>query len=145
MQRTWILCHFKSWSKRIWLSFLCLIHGPHNFMKWTDNAFRCWNLCFRSILLCFNPVSITHRADVNIHHVHGRWSFNSYISTKKELSRDFTWKMSFLHKICSVLHRCVNVRFLLFSFIVGAYIAEGSVFPDYLEVTTAVVVSVLSW
>ena len=37
--------------------FLCVIHGPQNCMK---IAFRCWNLWFGIILLCFNPVNTTH-------------------------------------------------------------------------------------
>ena len=36
--------------------FLCLIHGPQNCIKWIKNDFRCWNLCFRMILWCLNPV-----------------------------------------------------------------------------------------
>ena len=39
---------------------ICDIHGPQNCMKWMKSAFRCWNLCFRMILLCFNPVSTIH-------------------------------------------------------------------------------------
>ena len=40
--------------------FLCVIHGPKNRMKWMKSAFRCWNLCFCMILLCFNPVATIH-------------------------------------------------------------------------------------
>ena len=40
--------------------FLCVIHGPHNCMKWMKSAFRCWNLCFRMLLWCFNPIDTIH-------------------------------------------------------------------------------------
>ena len=42
------------------MSFLCVIHGPQNCIKWMKSAFRCWNLWFRMILLCLNPVNTTH-------------------------------------------------------------------------------------
>ena len=29
-------------------------------MKWMNNAFRCWSLCFRMILWCLNSVDTTH-------------------------------------------------------------------------------------
>ena len=53
-------CHFKTWPKCIWMSVLCVIHGPQNCMKWMKNVFRCWNLCFRMILWCFNTVDTIH-------------------------------------------------------------------------------------
>ena len=40
--------------------FLCVIHGPQWCMKWMNNASRCWNLCFCTILWCFNPIDTTH-------------------------------------------------------------------------------------
>ena len=40
--------------------FLCAIHGPQNCMKGMNSAFRCWNLCFRMLLWCFNPIDTIH-------------------------------------------------------------------------------------
>ena len=66
-KRKWYRCykqdlffHFKSRLKCIGMPFLCVIHGPQNYMKWMKIAFRCWNLWFCMILLCFNPVNTTH-------------------------------------------------------------------------------------
>ena len=42
------------------MSFLCVIHGPQNCMKWMKNAFRCWNLYFHMVVWCFNPVDTIH-------------------------------------------------------------------------------------
>ena len=38
------------------MSFLSVIHGPQNCMKWVKNDLRCCNLCFHMIVWCFNPV-----------------------------------------------------------------------------------------
>ena len=52
---------FKKLDLMYWnVIFLCLIHGPQNCMKWMKIAFRCWNLCFRIIVWCFNPVDTIH-------------------------------------------------------------------------------------
>ena len=40
--------------------FWCVIHGPQNCMKWMNNAFISWNLCFHMIVWCFNPVDTIH-------------------------------------------------------------------------------------
>ena len=40
--------------------FLCVIHGPQNCIKWSKNAFRCWNLCFHMIVWCFNSIDTIH-------------------------------------------------------------------------------------
>ena len=40
--------------------FLCVIHGPQNYMKWMRNDFRCWNLCFHMIVWCYNLVDTIH-------------------------------------------------------------------------------------
>ena len=60
MLLTRIFCHFKTWSKYLECNFLCVIHGPQNCMKWMRSACRCWNLCFHTILWCFNPVDTIH-------------------------------------------------------------------------------------
>ena len=60
LTRNFFFCHVKTWPKWIGMPFLCVIHIPQNCMKWIKSAFRCWNLCFRMILWCFNPVNTTH-------------------------------------------------------------------------------------
>ena len=47
---------FKLYLNALECHFLCVIHGPQNCMKWMKNAFRCWNLCFHTIVWWFNPV-----------------------------------------------------------------------------------------
>ena len=56
----WVLCHFKTLPNRFGIYFLCLRHGLQNCMKWINNAFRCWYLCFCMFSWYFNPVDTTH-------------------------------------------------------------------------------------
>ena len=60
MLLTRFFCHFKTWPKCIGMSFLCVIHGPQNCIKWMNIVFKCWNIWICIILLCFDPVNTTH-------------------------------------------------------------------------------------